>query len=41
MSSSRESFNLLNVAFGVFLVVGFFVFVFFFARNYYWYWRIG
>jgi hypothetical protein len=41
MSDSRESFNLLNVASGVFMVVGFFTALFVFARYFFWYWRIG
>jgi hypothetical protein len=39
MADSRESFNLFNVAAGVFMVVGFFVAVFTFARYFYFYWR--
>ncbi len=40
MSDSRESFNLLNVAGGVLMVVGFFFALFIFARYFFWYWRL-
>jgi hypothetical protein len=39
MSDSRESFNLLNVAAGVLMVVVFFTALFIFERYFFVYWR--